>query len=60
MGGTWCAKIRRKAMSDSGIGESFNPFHGTQLEDPYPIFARARREEPIFYSTLLGMWYTAR
>jgi cytochrome P450 len=44
----------------SKIGEAFNPFYGPQLEDPYPFYARARREEPVFYSPLLKMWYVTR
>ncbi len=26
------------------------PLSGEQLENPYPFYARARSEEPIFYS----------
>lgn len=44
----------------SHIGEQFNPFHGAQLADPYPFYARARREEPVFYSPLTRMWYVTR
>jgi cytochrome P450 len=44
----------------SGIGAEFNPFYGAQLDDPYPMFARARRDEPVFYSELLKMWYVTR
>lgn len=44
----------------SGIGAEFNPFYGAQLDDPYPFFARARRDEPVFYSELLKMWYVTR
>ncbi|AUX24587.1 cytochrome P450 [Sorangium cellulosum] len=44
----------------SRIGAEFNPFHGAQLEDPYPFYARARREEPVFYSPVTRMWYVTR
>lgn len=44
----------------SAIGEEFNPFYGAQLEDPYPFYERARREEPVFFSSLLKMWYVTR
>lgn len=44
----------------SRIGAEFNPFYGAQLDDPYPLFARARRDEPVFYSELLKMWYVTR
>jgi cytochrome P450 len=42
------------------IGNEFNPFDGPQLQDPYPFYARARREQPVFYSPLLKMWYVTR
>ncbi|GIH08473.1 cytochrome P450 [Rhizocola hellebori] len=38
----------------------FNPFHGAQLAEPYPVYARARREEPVFFSQVLQMWYVTR
>src|SRR5215470_4719761 len=38
----------------------FNPFDGAQLADPYRVYARARREEPVFYSQVLRMWYVTR
>lgn len=44
----------------SAIGAELNPFHGEQLADPYPFLARARREEPVFFSQLLRMWYVTR
>lgn len=42
------------------IGEEFNPFSGAQFEDPYPFYARARREQPVFFSSMLKMWYVTR
>jgi cytochrome P450 len=42
------------------LDSEFNPFDGTQLADPYPIYARARREEPVFFSQVLQMWYVTR
>jgi cytochrome P450 len=49
-----------EARPASTLGEAFNPFYGPQLENPYPFYARARREEPVFYSPLLKMWYVTR
>lgn len=49
-----------EARPASKLGEAFNPFYGPQLENPYPFYARARREEPVFYSPLLKMWYVTR
>ncbi|MEO5730107.1 MAG: cytochrome P450, partial [Byssovorax sp.] len=31
-----------------------------QMEDPYPIYARARREEPVFFSQKLDAWVVTR
>ncbi|WP_437289333.1 cytochrome P450 [Sorangium sp. So ce406] len=42
------------------LGELFNPFLPEQIEDPYPIYARARREEPVFYSPRLDVWVVTR
>jgi cytochrome P450 len=34
----------------------YAPFSPEQLADPFPIYASARREAPIFYSPELGSW----
>jgi hypothetical protein len=39
-----------------GLAEEFNPWEGPYVDDPYPFFARARAEEPVFYSPLVDMW----
>jgi len=36
----------------SVLGEMFNPF----AEDPYPFYARARKEQPITFSPELSTW----
>ena len=38
----------------------FNPHDPAQREDPYPIYARARREQPVFYSPVLDLWVVTR
>jgi cytochrome P450 len=48
-------------MADSScpiasIGERFNPLAGAQLEDPYPFYEQARRDEPVFFSPAFRMW----
>jgi cytochrome P450 len=43
-----------------GLDSEFNPFVGAQLADPYSVYARARREEPVFFSQVLQMWYVTR
>lgn len=39
---------------------SFDPFAPDQLEDPYPIYAQARRDQPVFYSPRFDMWFVTR
>lgn len=39
---------------------AFDPFAPDQLEDPYPFYARARREAPVFHSPRFGMWVVTR
>ena len=44
----------------ASIGERFNPLSEEQLDDPYPFYAEARREEPVFYSPAFQMWVVTR
>ncbi|HEY8215538.1 MAG TPA: cytochrome P450 [Acidimicrobiia bacterium] len=43
----------------TGLGSAYEPL-GRHLEDPYPFFARARREDPVFFSPLFGMHFVTR
>jgi cytochrome P450 len=45
--------------SANGAGRSFDPL-GAHLQDPYPFYAMARADEPVFYSTTLQAWCVAR
>ncbi|GAB1542216.1 hypothetical protein NUACC21_48900 [Scytonema sp. NUACC21] len=38
----------------------YNPFTSPQIDDPYPFYARARQETPVFYSPLLNAWIVTR
>lgn len=40
-------------------GEVFDPF-GAHLQNPYPLFARARQEEPVFWSPVVNAWVITR
>lgn len=40
-------------------GELFDPL-GEHLQDPYPFYARARAEEPVFFSERFGTWVVTR
>ena len=42
------------------LGEEFQPFVNPQLDDPYTFFKRARKEEPIFYSSLFNAYVLTR
>lgn len=41
-----------------GIGESFDPL-GAHLQDPFPFYARARAEAPVFFAPRLRSWCVA-
>ncbi|MDF5757061.1 cytochrome P450 [Spongiactinospora sp. TRM90649] len=41
------------------VGELYDPL-GAHLRDPYPVYDRARREEPVFYSPVMGAWVVTR
>lgn len=38
----------------------WNPMAPEELADPYVSYARARREEPVFYSPILDAWLVTR
>ncbi len=40
--------------------EPFKPFAQTQLNDPYPVLARARTEQPVFYVPEFDFWVVTR
>ena len=39
---------------------SFNPLESPHLENPYPLYARAQQEAPIFFSPLFATWVVTR
>ena len=38
----------------------FNPLASPHLENPYPIYAQAREEAPVFFSPVHGAWVVTR
>lgn len=38
----------------------YNPFDPAQKRDPFPMYAHARRETPVFFSPILNMWIVTR
>lgn len=51
---------RRTELTSNSLGALFDPLNPEQIEDPYPIYARARREEPVFFSQKLNAWVVTR
>lgn len=45
---------------ESALGWVFNRFEPPYLDDPYPLYARARREAPVFFSPEFGLWFVTR
>ncbi|SDJ45597.1 cytochrome P450 [Nonomuraea jiangxiensis] len=41
------------------LGELYDPLRA-HLNDPYPFYQRARREEPLFYSPVIGAWVVTK
>jgi cytochrome P450 len=46
--------------NEGSLGALYHPLEGEQLENPYPFYARARKEEPIFFSPELDTWVVTR
>lgn len=42
------------------LGAQYNPFAGPHVHDPHPFFERLRKEEPVSFSPMLGMWLVSR
>jgi cytochrome P450 len=40
----------------TALGASYNPFDPEFLKDPHVFFSRARREAPVCYNPVFGMW----
>lgn len=38
----------------------YNPFDPAHKRDPFPFYAQARRDTPVFYSPMLNMWVVTR
>lgn len=48
------------SIPTANLGEQFMPVAGDHLQDPYPFFRRARREQPVFFSPVFHMWFVTR
>lgn len=47
-------------MTAARLGTLFDPLAPSQIENPYPVYARARREEPVFFSEKYEAWIVTR
>ena len=41
-------------------GASYNPLSESTIQDPYPVYARLRRQSPVHRSSILGSWLISR
>ncbi|MEE1930895.1 cytochrome P450 [Streptomyces sp. TRM 70351] len=44
---------------DGSVGAVYDPLE-RHVQDPYPLFARARQEEPVFWSETMRAWVVTR
>ena len=44
----------------AAVSAAYDPFAPDQLADPYPVYACARQEAPVFYSPVCGRWIVTR
>lgn len=42
------------------LGSEYNHFAGPHLDNPFPFFARLRKEAPVTFNPMLGMWLISR
>ena len=42
------------------VGAAYAPLDQAHADDPYPFYARARREAPVFYSPAVDAWVVCR
>jgi cytochrome P450 len=47
-------------MSGCPVLAGYDPLALDEMADPFPSFARARREAPVFYDEKLGFWSVSR
>ncbi|GAA1708280.1 cytochrome P450 [Nonomuraea bangladeshensis] len=43
-----------------GVDVSYNPYDPSINDDPYPVYARLRREAPLYHNPELGFWALSR
>ncbi|WNG41054.1 cytochrome P450 [Archangium violaceum] len=48
------------APSPDDVSSHFNPLAPDQIDNPYPLYARLRRERPVFHSPMFDLWVVSR
>jgi cytochrome P450 len=54
------ADVAAARCPHSDLAEEFDPWSDDYLADPYPFFARARAEAPVFYNSRTDLWMVSR
>lgn len=49
-----------RRLSAPLLSERFDPLSSEQREDPFPVLALARREQPVFWAPELDLWVVTR
>ncbi len=56
--------VQERELAGSDVGcpvlAQYDPLDPAELRDPFPSYARARREAPVFYSEKAGFWSVSR
>ncbi|MDY7229169.1 hypothetical protein [Hyalangium rubrum] len=58
--GAAVAKAPIPASQCPHLGAEYNPFTGEHLQNPFPFFARLRKEAPVTFSPMFGAWLISR
>lgn len=52
--------INTITVQNTDFATEYQPLIPPQRDNPYPIYARARKEAPVFYSPELNIWFVTR
>ncbi len=53
-------KTPMNSKQSNAVASEYNPFMCPHRDNPYPLYARAREETPVFYSSELNLWVVTR
>lgn len=54
------SRAREPQNADHPVDPDFDPLDPDYLADPYPYFAKFRKEAPIFYAPKIDFWVVSR